>query len=71
MNLGLHIIQFPSKRFGFVGTIPAILGHEVPATTAAVMGGRSFFNAEGNLVEIKFPSFETEAEAKAFIASKI
>jgi hypothetical protein len=27
------------------------------------MGGRSFYNAAGELVEIKFPVFDTEAEA--------
>jgi len=69
-NLGLHVIQFPSKRFGFVGSIPAALGTEVPASRAAVMGGRSFYNAAGELVEIKFPVFDTEAEARAFAASK-
>lgn len=69
-NLGLHIIQFPSKRFGFVGAIPTSLGTEVPATQAAVMGGRAHYNASGVLVEWNFPAFDTEAEARAFAVSK-
>jgi hypothetical protein len=66
----LHIIKFPSGKFGYVGSIPATLGKEVPASQAAVMGQRSFYNAAGDLVEIKFPVFETEADAKAFAAEK-
>lgn len=69
-NLGLHIIQFPSNRFGFVGSIPTFLGTEIPATTAAVMGGRSHRDASGALVEWKFPTFATEAEARTFASSK-
>jgi hypothetical protein len=69
-NLGLHIIKFPSGRFGFVGSIPAALGYEVPASTAAVMGGRSYYNAAGELVEMKFPAFDTETAAREFANSK-
>ncbi len=70
MNLGLHVIKFPSGRFGFVGSIPTALGHEAPATTADVMGGRAHKNADGALVAWKFPAFESEAEARAFADSK-
>ena len=69
-NLGLHIIKFPSGRFGFVGSIPGALGHEVAASRAAVMGCRSYYNAAGELVEMKFPTFESEQEARDFAASK-
>lgn len=70
MNYGLHIIQFPSGRYGFVGSIPRVLGSEVPASTAAVMGQRAYRNTEGEIVELKFPVFATEAEARAFVTSK-
>jgi len=35
-----------------------------------VMGGRAFRNAEGEIVEIKFPVFETEDAAREFAASR-
>jgi hypothetical protein len=51
-NLGVHVIQFPSGRFGFVGTLPVSLG--APATSAAdAMAGR----------KVKFPVFETKQAA--------
>ena len=67
---GLHVIRFPSGRYGFVGSIPKALGTEIPANKAAVMGGRAFRNAEGEIVEIKFPVFETEDAAREFAASR-
>lgn len=69
-KLGLHIIKFPSGRFGYVGSIPTALGTEVPASTAAVMGCRAHYNAAGDLVEWKFPVFDTEAAARDFAKSK-
>jgi hypothetical protein len=69
-NLGLHVIKFPSGKFGFVGSIPAALGYDVPADTSAVMGGRSYTNAAGDLVERKFPVFDTEQAARDFAKSK-
>jgi len=69
-KMGLHVIKFPSGKFGFVGSIPGELGTEAPASRAAVMGQRSFYNAAGELVEMKFPVFESEAEAWEFAASK-
>jgi hypothetical protein len=69
-SLGLHVIKFPSGRVGYVGTIPAALGDEVPASTAAVMGGRAFKNAAGEIVEIKFPSFETDDAARRHAAAR-
>ena len=69
-NLGLHIIKFPSGKFGFVGSIPTILAEEIPATTAAVLGCRTHRNAVGDLVEWRFPVFETDAAALAFAKSK-
>lgn len=69
-NVGLHVIKFPSGRFGFVGSIPTELGTEVPATTAAVMGCRSHRNVAGDLVEWKFPVFDTREAAVAFAADR-
>ena len=66
-NLGLHVIKFPSGRYGFVGSIPVTLGAEVPASEAAVMGCRSHWNADRTeLLEWKFPTFE----ARAFAADR-
>jgi len=69
-KMGLHVIKFPSGKFGYVGSIPGELGTEVPASRAAVMGQRSFYNAAGELVEMKFPVFDSDEEAKAFAAEK-
>jgi hypothetical protein len=69
-NMGLHIIKFPSGRYGFVGSIPSNLGTEVAANTSAVMGGRAFRNASGDIVEIKFPVFDSETEAREFAAAR-
>ena len=69
-NLGLHVIKFPTGRYGFVGSIPAALGQEVPASRSAVMGQRSFYSASGELVEMKFPAFDTQTAAREFAASK-
>jgi hypothetical protein len=69
-NLGLHIIKFPVGKWGYVGSIPTVLGTMIPASKAAVMGCRSFTNDAGELVEWSFPVFDTEAEAIAFAKSK-
>jgi len=69
-NLGLHVIKFPSGRFGYVGSIPTVLGTEIPATTAAVLGCRTHRNAAGELVEWKFPVFDSHEAAVAFAVSK-
>ena len=51
-NFGVHIIQYPSGRFGFVGSLPSCLG--VPATSFAdAMAGRT----------VQFPSFDTRKDA--------
>jgi hypothetical protein len=65
-----RIIQYPTKRFGYVGSVPPVLGDVVKATTADIMGGRAFTCPDGTAGTMKFPSFETEAEARTFAASK-
>lgn len=70
-NLGLHVIKFPSSRYGFVGSIPTCLATEIPANTATVMGQRSHWNAgKTALLEWKFPVFDSEQEAKDFATGK-
>lgn len=66
MNLGLHVIRFPSGRFGYVGAVPHALCESILADRSAVMGGRAFSAPDGTLREWKAPSFPTEAEAVAF-----
>lgn len=68
--MGCHVIDFPSKRWGYVGSIPTVLGTEVPASKADVMGCRSHRNAAGDLVTWKFPTFDSKAEAVAFAAER-
>lgn len=69
-NMGCHIIEFPSKRWGFVGSVPTALCTEVPATTADVLRCRTHRNEQGELVTWKTPVFETREEAVSFAASK-
>lgn len=68
MKLGLHVIQFPSGRFGFVGSLPLDMATMVPANTSAVMGGRAIRNERGELVEPKWPTFDTSSAAVDFAA---
>lgn len=69
-NLGLHVIQYPTGRFGYVGSIPRSLGNEIPASSNAVMGGRAYRNARGEIVETKFPSFTTREDAIVYAAER-
>ena len=69
-NLGLHIIKNPVGTFSFVGNVPRILGKEVPATTNDIMGGRSYKNADGDVVTTKFTPFQTADAAVAHAKSK-
>jgi hypothetical protein len=69
-RLGLHVINFPSGRWGFVGSIPTNLCEEIPANTNAILGCRTHKNANGEACEWKAPSFETEREAMEFALSR-
>jgi hypothetical protein len=65
-NVSLHIIEFPSGRFGYVGSIPTDLGEKVPADRAAILGCRSFRDPEtGESMMWTFPSFDTHEAAVA------
>ena len=59
-NVSLHISEFPSGRFGYVGSIPTNLGEKVPADRAAILGQRAFSDPETNEpIMWKAPTFET------------
>ena len=67
-NLGVHIIQYPTGRWGFVGTLPTSLGFVVEATTADIMAGRAETNPfDGKAYTVKFPSFASQGEAQAHL----
>jgi len=71
MEYGLHIIKNPAGTFSFVGSVPSILGCEVPASKADVMAGRAYKRKpEGLLVTIKFPVFTTEQQARDYAKEK-
>tara|TARA_R110000782_G_scaffold99832_1_gene185781 strand:+ start:484 stop:732 length:249 start_codon:yes stop_codon:yes gene_type:complete len=61
-NIGLHIIKFPTSRFGYVGSVPASCCKRMKADRSAVMGGRAVREGE-ELVEYRTMSFETQKEA--------
>ena len=70
MSYGLHVIEFPSGRFGYVGSLPTCLAEPMPASTAAVLGCRAWRDSAGKLMEWKFPTFATLESAIAFANSK-
>lgn len=69
-NLGLHVIKFPSGKFGFVGRIPVTCCRELPADRNAIMGQRAVKNARGELVEYRTMVFDTEQAAR-YHAAKV
>ena len=69
-NLGVHVIDFPSGRFGFVGTLPAALGNPVTASRADIMAGRAFTAPSGEVLTMAFPSFETRDAAVAYATAR-
>lgn len=48
---GLHIIEFPSGRFGFVGTVPEVLIKDAPRSWATAEEAETFFNAKKHLIK--------------------
>ena len=69
-RLGLHVINFPSGRWGFVGSIPTNLCEEIPANRSAILGCRTHKNAKGEACEWETPSFETKRDAVNFALSR-
>ena len=63
MNLGLHVIQYPTGTWGYVGSIPRALGNEVKATCEDIMAGRSYTNVQGAECVTKFPVFNSKRDA--------
>lgn len=59
-----HIIKFPSGLWGYVGSIPLVLGELVPATVSAVLGCRTIPSENGPMM-FKAKTFETETETEA------
>lgn len=70
MTTNLHIIQYPTKRWGYVGNVPSSLGSIVKATPHDVMAGRAWKNDQGRFVTAKFPSFVTKAQAREHARDK-
>jgi hypothetical protein len=65
-HVSLHIIEFPSGRFGYVGSIPTDICEQVPADRAAILGQMAFSDPETNDPMMwKAPSFETVEAAIA------
>lgn len=66
----LSVIEFPNGKFGYVGSVPLVLGSPIPASKSAIMGGRSYVAEDGNSYEWKFPNFDTQEEALTFARNK-
>ena len=69
-KLPLTVIQFPSGRFGFVGSVPTALCAAIPATRSDVAGGRAFRGDDGSFLTWKSPVFDNEADALEFARGK-
>lgn len=65
-KLPLVIMDFPSGRWGYVGSIPTILCKKIKATSSALLGGRAWKEDDGKFYEWKVPTFETKEEAVSF-----
>lgn len=67
-KLGLHVIDFPSGRFGYVGSVPIDCCRRLKADRSAILGGRAVREGE-ELVEYRTMSFETQQEAIDYAVS--
>lgn len=63
MSFGLHIIDTPSGRYTYVGSVPPALCSIVPASKSDVMGGRAYESVDGDLVTARPLSFASYGEA--------
>lgn len=61
-KLGLHVIKFPSGKYGYVGSIPVDCCRRLKADRSAIMGCRAVREGE-ELVEYRTMVFETQKEA--------
>lgn len=72
--LGLHVIKYPSGRYGFVGSVPQVLAHEgspEDLATARTSGpGLARKIAERNGRTFKTLAWDTEADAVAFAKAR-
>ncbi len=71
---GLHVIKYPSGRYGFVGRVPQVLAHEgspEDLETARTAGpGLARKIAERNGRTFTTLAWDTEADAIAFAAAR-
>ena len=71
-NLGIHLIKYPTGKYGYVGTLPCGLGNEQKPSSDDIRAGRFTTNSEGETVTIKFPVFSdvqsaiNHAESRGF-----
>lgn len=66
----LHVIKFPSGKFGYVGKVPTEVCSVVPSDKHARMHGRAFTDKNGDSVMYKSPVFDSEEEAVTFASEK-
>ena len=62
-NLPLIVMQFPTGKWGYRGSIPRCLGNDVAPTIDDIMGGRYYTNEAGETVTTKFPVFASKRDA--------
>ena len=65
-GLGLHVIQFPSGRFGYVGSVPTEIYFADGATEEQIKNAAQFGERFGPKQRV----FESEKEAVDFAKSK-
>ena len=60
------ISQYPNGKWGFFGRVPIELHRMVkPASTEAIMAGRTTMDELGDLVELRNMVFDTKADAQS------
>lgn len=67
---GLHVIQFPSGKFGYVGSIPSELGYYTEELRQSDWLAGNIKEIDGVNKALRFPVFVSESDAIAYAESK-
>lgn len=69
-TFGLHVIQFPSGKFGYVGSIPSELGFYTEELRQSDWLAGNIREIDGVNKALRFPVFDREIDAVNYAASK-
>jgi hypothetical protein len=63
-GMGCHVHQFPSGKWGFVGSVPGVLYEAVEPKEHHYISGRIFTDVNGKTWGYSMMIFNTEAETR-------